>query len=416
MDPKTVSTEPNAHNAFEAAAQKEKADKAQSQNAPGSATTDGEIPAGAPAQEQAEPAGENRRPAPDATEPEEVDVTVQEAPAEPEVEDLDAPDGQEIGEEPDAATTAPEDAPEEAEDSRAFQYIGVDPDELGEEADEYVFVSGVDPRTRYKDVESMVEGHENLLRHRSRLEAELSDTRERLMDAQRVKANTEEELTSKVAFYEDQLGDDLEEILTERYLESDYPRFAGLKKSDIEDPEDLIQYGEAKAMARQKAQSQIREREEAREAKKRQQEEQAQKRKERFEKAGEFISSIEASPEEHFGLERSEVQTLLPDVLDELSTTVQTEEGEKREDPFLKAQRLYALGMEDEAEMLLDLVGMKMQSLKNQRIQDVQSRIQKKQFRRPKPQPSEEPARRESPVGDPYTSFAEAGQRSRVRR
>jgi len=406
--------ETNAYNSFEAAAEKEKEETSQAkQKASEPATTGEEASTEAPApQPVSEETEENRRPVSDATEPSESERAEQEwRDAEPNEDapegDL-SPEGQDLEGDDAAATTDAPEASNEGEDSAPFRYIG--PKDFDEDEEEYVFVSAVDPKTRYKDVPSLVEGVENQIRHIRQIQSENQDYKQRLVEAQSQKASTEEELQSKVAFYEDHLGDDLEQVLTSRYMETEYPEFAGLDRSDIEDPDDLVRYGEARAMARQKAENQIAEREKQMEDRRKEREKREEERLNRINAAKDWVEDVRANKSDRFDLPEEDVQTLLPEVMDEMQTTIEGPNGEVAVDPFFLAQRQVAQGNEKEAEMILELVGLKMQRLKDQRRKAVEERMSKRTYRKPKPQPREEPAKKESPIGDPFASFEDAAR------
>jgi len=315
---------------------------------------------------------------------------------------------------PDGEGTPEEgDQPEGREQEKPFHYNGLSEEEAENfdgDPDEYVFISGVDDgETAYKEVPDMVEGFEKLQQHRQRLEQENSDYKSRMAEMKAEKEKTVEELRAKVNVFQDAYGDNLAEVLAERHMPEE---FQGKTEEDFEDVDTLTDFKAARQRAIEKAEDEVEDMQsEAEEAG-----DEAKQRQEALEKARDeavsWVDDIREDPEERFDLPEDDIDVLLPEVFNDMSEVVEDEEtGEKQKvTPLFRAQRLKALGHDKEAELIIDLIGERMKSLKDQRRKEIEDNTkQKRTYRTPDPEPAEEPS--EEPtreVGNPRESFSAA--------
>lgn len=321
----------------------------------------------------------------------------------------------EEGDADEADTEAAEDAPEGEPEEEAgldvpFKYHGTEPG--GEEYEDYVFISEVDPDQRYEDVEDLVNGVENQIQHIDRQHNQIQTLQSQLAEARAGQEGEVAEMRAKLSIYEDELGEDrIVEALADRHMPD---KFQGLSKEEVpaDEQEEYIR-------ARTKAEIQAEDELEEAEAARTEAQEEAKSRQERvqgaIEEANDFLERLD---HEDLGLEQEEAERYAAEALSQMApedtemnhldlahrVLVMPELLPDAADFSKEEARLVADG-------LVEAVGAKARELKRQEMQSRTSKIRTKQSRSRSraddPEPSSSESARRQP-GKPKETFMNA--------
>lgn len=313
--------------------------------------------------------------------------------------------------ESEADEDTPEGEPEEEADLDVpFQYHGTEPD--GEEYEDFVFISEVDPDQRYEDVEDLVNGVENQIQHIDRQHNQIQTLQSQLAEARAEQEGEVAEMRAKLSIYEDELGEDqIVEALADRHMPD---KFQGLSKEEVpaDEQEEYIR-------ARTKAEIQAEDELEEAEAARTEAQEEAKSRQERvqgaIEEANDFLERLD---HEDLGLEQEEAERYAAEALSQMApedtemnhldlahrVLVMPELLPEAADFSKEEAQLVADG-------LVEAVGATARELKRQEMQSRTSKIQTKQSRSRSRADDPEPASSESArrqPGKPKETFMNA--------
>lgn len=346
--------------------------------------------------------------------------------AEPAAEDGSEPDGDAESEAAEAGE-GPEmdEAGEEAELEKPFQYIGPDEEELDDEVGDYVFVSEVDPSQRYETVDDLVAGYENLLEHRNRVSRERDQLQERTQNLQTDLEKQTKELEAEVSAFREAVGDEaLKDVLKDQHMPDE---FQGLSEEDITDHDRLREYIRAEQEAENQAEQEIERMNERVNQEVEQTEEFRERFRNRTEEADAFVDSI---GHEDLGLQsQQEAETIVPEVVSEMEEemgvnpvdlifnvkagvyedfvpSVPSEDGEG-EEPLVSADEA-----DRAAELMVDGLRQRVQEKKQEKYESRTSRVQtsrkQKTAASTEVEPAEGSGEETRDVGNPHKAFRTA--------